>query len=89
MGAAVYAAQHGKTAVGLDNHTSFLKAVRHGRLIATATPISRGKRVQLWEGVVKDDEGALVATGRVRLMAIEDGRSMGGEPIGVVPKSQG
>lgn len=72
IGAALDAMTKGKQVVGLENHTSFVRAVREGTLHATATPITRGRRTQLWEVVVKDDGGAVAATGRVRLLVIDE-----------------
>jgi len=42
VGAAVYGMTHGLSVVGLDNHTSCLRAVREGRLRVTAKPLVRG-----------------------------------------------
>jgi uncharacterized protein (TIGR00369 family) len=55
--------------LGLENHTSFVRAVGEGRLRVVATPITRGKVSQLWEGTVRDEAGRVVATGRVRLIS--------------------
>jgi 1,4-dihydroxy-2-naphthoyl-CoA hydrolase len=79
VGAALDAATRNQTAVGLENHTSFLHATRAGRLRVTARPLSRGRRTQVWEGHVTDDTGRLVATGRVRLMALDAGAVLAGE----------
>lgn len=68
--------------VGVDNHTSFLKATRGGVLTAIAQPLSRGRRTQLWEANIKNAQGELVATGRVRLMVVEAGQSLAGEQAG-------
>lgn len=73
IGAGVAAATRGHkgTVVGLDNHTSFIRSVRAGvTLKARATPITRGRTTQLWEATITDPEGAIVATGRVRLLAV-------------------
>jgi 1,4-dihydroxy-2-naphthoyl-CoA hydrolase len=70
-GAGVNAAPRGQTVVGVENHTSFLRAVREGRLRATATPIHIGRRAQLWEASVVDERGRVVATGRVRLFCLD------------------
>lgn len=67
----------GKIAVGLDNATSFLRAVRAGTLRCTAEPLSRGRRSHVWEGRVEDDRDRLVATGRVRLLILEPGGEFG------------
>lgn len=71
VGAALAAMPRGQSVVGLENHTSFLLAVREGKLHVTAHPLMRGKRTQIWEANVTDDAGRTVATGRVRLIALE------------------
>jgi uncharacterized protein (TIGR00369 family) len=82
MGAAIWAFQHGRGVVGLENHTSFLRAVRAGtRLHAVARPLQRGRRSQVWQGDVFDEEERLVASGRVRLLCIEHGDQLGGKPL--------
>lgn len=53
--------------VGVANHTNFLRAVREGPLVATATPIHRGRSQQLWLVDVLGDGDRLVARGEVRL----------------------
>jgi uncharacterized protein (TIGR00369 family) len=73
--------------VGADNHTSFLKATRSGTLRAVARPLSVGKRTQLWETNIENEQGELVATGRVRLMVVAAGKMLAGEPA--APKAQG
>ncbi len=71
IGAAADAMPKGTAVVGLENHTSFVRATREGTLRAVATPITRGRRVQLWEVTIRNDEAAIVATGRVRLLVVE------------------
>lgn len=78
VGAFTHASKHGNYVVGVDNQTSFLKATRTGTLRAVARPISIGRRTQLWEAEVRNQDGELVASGRVRLLAIEAGASLGG-----------
>jgi 1,4-dihydroxy-2-naphthoyl-CoA hydrolase len=71
VGAAMVAAQRGYQGgvVGLENHTSFLRAVRAGtKLRARATPITRGSTTQVWQADVVDESGAQVARGTVRLL---------------------
>ncbi len=80
-GAALYALQHGRSVVGIENHTSFLKAVREGKLVITALPLSRGRSTQVWEAKSTDDAGRLVATGRVRLFALDAGAPIAGAAI--------
>lgn len=82
-GAALAAARNGQVVVGVDNHSSFLRATRAGKLTVSATPLTRGRRTQVWDGRVVDDAGTLVATGRVRLICVEGGADLAGEPVGV------
>ncbi len=83
VGAALYALKHGQPVVGLENHTSFLRATREGLLRATALPLVRGRRSQVWEVSITDAEGRMVASGRVRLLSLEPGSSVAGETVGV------
>lgn len=82
IGAALYALPRGQSVVGLENNTSFVRAVRAGaRLHAVATPVTRGRRTQVWESQVLDDEDKLVATGRVRLLCLEADQQLAGEHV--------
>ena len=83
VGAALAALSRSQSVVGLENHTSFLNAVREGKLRATARPLMRGRRTQVWEANVTDAEGRTVATGRVRFLALEAGSSLAGETVTV------
>jgi 1,4-dihydroxy-2-naphthoyl-CoA hydrolase len=84
VGAGLSAGARGFTAVGLENHTSFLRAVRSGTLRAVARPLTRGRRTQVWEASVTDDAGRVAATGRVRLLCIEPGSELAGEKAGTL-----
>jgi uncharacterized protein (TIGR00369 family) len=82
IGAFLFAQQRGQHVVGLENHTSFIRAVRAGtKLHAVATPITRGRQTQVWEARVLDEEDRIVATGRVRLLCLEADQSLAGEPV--------
>jgi uncharacterized protein (TIGR00369 family) len=83
VGAALAALPRGQSVVGLENHTSFLLAVREGKLHATASPLMRGRRTQVWGANVTDDAGRTVATGRVRFIALEANASLAGETVKV------
>jgi uncharacterized protein (TIGR00369 family) len=80
-GAAMVAAARGQTVVGLENSTSFVRAVRGGKLRVRAVPITRGRRTQVWEGTVTNEEGRIVATGRVRLICLDAGAALDGEQV--------
>jgi uncharacterized protein (TIGR00369 family) len=74
VGAALAATANGKTAVGLENSTSFVHAVASGTLRATAKPLTRGRTTQVWECVVTEENGRIAASGRVRLLCIDPGQ---------------
>jgi uncharacterized protein (TIGR00369 family) len=80
-GAAVDALPRGQAVVGIDNHTSFVRAARHGKIRVVARPITRGRRAQLWEATARDEEGRIVSTGRVRLLCLDPGSQLGGETV--------
>ena len=82
-GAAIVAMRAGKTSVGLENSTAFVRAVREGTLVATARPIHRGRSSQVWGVEVTDANGTLAATGRVRTMSLEKGAAIAGEVVTV------
>jgi uncharacterized protein (TIGR00369 family) len=82
-GAGVDALARGQAVVGVENHTSFIRAVRRGRVRVTATPLTRGRRSQLWEASARTEDGKLVASGRVRLLCLEAGTALGGEEVPV------
>jgi uncharacterized protein (TIGR00369 family) len=71
VGASLVARADGKTAVGLENTTSFLRPVRSGKIRGRAVPLVTGKRTHVWQVEIHDDAGKLVATGRVRLLCVD------------------
>ncbi len=87
FGAALVAMPRGQTAVGLENSTTLLRAVRGGTLTGVGVPLHIGTRTQVWEADVRDADGRLVAKGRVRMQCLEAGAQVGGETVGL--KSSG
>ena len=82
MGAYLFAREMGKQVVGLENSTSFIRAVRAGaKLHAVARPLTRGRQTQVWQAQVLDEEERLVATGRVRLLCLDADQSLAGEQV--------
>jgi len=77
VGAAVVAHPRGQRVVGLENNTSFIRAVRSGKLRAQAKPITRARTSQVWEAWIRDEQGQLVAQGRVRLLCVDEDRPLG------------
>jgi uncharacterized protein (TIGR00369 family) len=80
-GAAVAARVHAGVVVGLENSTSFLHAARSGELRATARPLTRGRRTQVWEAKITGDDGKVAATGRVRLLVLDEGTAIAGTKV--------
>ncbi len=60
-------ASDGLTAVGLSNHTSFLRPILAGIVHADGRRRHRGRTTWLWEVDFSDDEGNLCAVSRVTL----------------------
>jgi uncharacterized protein (TIGR00369 family) len=83
VGAALFAMPKGQTTVGLENTTSFLRAVRSGKLVGIARPLQRGRSTQVWEVEVRGDDGKLAATGRVRMLCLAPGAKVAGETVAV------
>lgn len=73
VGALLAAAARGftGTVVGVENHTSFIRAARTGATLrARATPLTRGRSTQVWQAEILDASERLMATGRVRLLCM-------------------
>ncbi|GIW39815.1 MAG: putative phenylacetic acid degradation-related protein [Candidatus Binatia bacterium] len=81
VGAGIVARARGQAVVGIENHTSFIRAVRSGRIRVRGTPLTRGRRTQVWEATAYDAQGRTVATGRVRLLCLEEGSELAGERV--------
>jgi uncharacterized protein (TIGR00369 family) len=71
LGTAVHVFAEGKTASGMENHTSFIRAVRGGRVTARGFPLHRGRTTELWEVQIRDEQDRLVARGTVRMAILE------------------
>jgi 1,4-dihydroxy-2-naphthoyl-CoA hydrolase len=57
----------GYQVVGVENQTSFLRPVSSGVLRCTGTPVHVGRQFQLWQANVTDEQGRIVAAGRLRV----------------------
>jgi uncharacterized protein (TIGR00369 family) len=77
IGAALVAHPRGQHVVGLENSTTFIRAVRSGKLKAVARPVTRGRSSQVWEAWIRDDKGQLVAQGSVRLLCVDENKALG------------
>src|SRR5258708_39453684 len=67
-------------AVGLENHTTFLRAVGPGtEVVIEATPLHAGRRTQAWQVSVREaSSGREPAPSRVPLMVVRPGTLRGG-----------
>ncbi|MFO0588647.1 MAG: PaaI family thioesterase [Polyangiaceae bacterium] len=77
IGAALVAMPRKQRVVGLENNTSFIRAVRSGKLRGVARPVTRGRTSQVWEAWIRDEQDQLVAKGSVRLLCLDDERPLG------------
>ena len=77
IGAALVAQPRGQRVVGLENSTTFIRAVRSGKLHAVARPVTRGRSSQVWEAWIRDDKEPFVAQGRVRLLCVDENKALG------------
>ena len=57
----------GEIAVGLSNHTSFMRPVLDGYVHATGRCLHRGSTTWVWEVELTDDDGRLCALSRVTM----------------------
>jgi uncharacterized protein (TIGR00369 family) len=77
LGAAIVAMPRGQRVVGLENSTSFVRAVRSGTLRAVARPVTRGRSSQVWQAWIRDADDKVVAQGHVRLLCLDQERGLG------------
>lgn len=70
IGASLAVIDRGEFAVGLANHTDFLRPHRSGELRVTATPIQQGRTQQLWQCDITRPDGKLIARGQLRLQNV-------------------
>ena len=80
VGAALNLLVMGRNTVGLENHSSFLRAIRSGTLVGRALPLTRGRRSQLWEVTITHGDRT-VATGRVRCLGVEQDVKLAGQTV--------
>ena len=66
--------EDGNVAVGLSNHTSFMRPVSEGYVNAAARRVHRGSTTWVWEVELTDDQGRLCALSRVT-MAVRPARA--------------
>jgi uncharacterized protein (TIGR00369 family) len=70
-GTAVAVMPEGRLAMGLSNHTSFLRPITEGTIHATARPRHRGRSTWVWEVELADDDDQLCVLARVTIAVRE------------------
>ena len=63
--------------VGIELHASHVRSAREGAVTATAVPLHRGRRTQVWDVRIVDGAGRLVCAARCTLAVVPDARSPG------------
>jgi len=69
--AATLVAEPGKACVGMEINANHLRPVTSGWVTGTARPISLGRRSQVWEVRIVDDNDKLVCISRCTMAVIE------------------
>ncbi|MDX6691582.1 MAG: 1,4-dihydroxy-2-naphthoyl-CoA hydrolase [Solirubrobacteraceae bacterium] len=67
VGTAVAVVPEGNAAMGLSNHTSFLRPIVDGTIHAVATRRHRGRTTWIWDVEITDDAGRLCALTRMTI----------------------
>jgi len=56
--------------VGTELNASHLRSLREGTLTATATPVRKGRTVQVWQILLTDDDGREICIARCSLAVL-------------------
>jgi uncharacterized protein (TIGR00369 family) len=64
-------APEGKVAMGLGNHTSFMRPITAGTIHGEASVLHRGRTTWVWDVRITDDEGRLCAVTRMTIAVRE------------------
>jgi len=67
IGTALGVLESGSVAVGMSNHTTFLRPILDGYIHAEAVPRHRGRTTWIWDVEITDDAGALCGVGRLTI----------------------
>lgn len=71
LGASLNIDKDKQAAVGLELNANHLRAKTDGIVTATATPIHRGRRTQVWEIRIEDEKNRLVCVSRCTLAIVD------------------
>lgn len=68
----------GEFSVGTDLNVSHLRAKRDGKVVATATPVRKGRSLHVWSIDIADENGKLVAVARCTIAIRKTGEQGAG-----------
>ncbi len=57
--------------VGLEVNANHIRSVRSGSVTGTARPVHLGRRTQVWEIRIEDDDGRLTCIARLTMAVVE------------------
>ena len=60
-----------QAAVGVELNANHLRPKSEGSVTATATPLHRGRRTQVWDIRIEDEQGRLVCASRCTLAIVD------------------
>jgi len=70
IGAALVLDTSKEYAVGLEINANHLRSATSGKVTGTASPIHLGRKTQVWEIKIKNDEGKLTCVSRLTMAVI-------------------
>ena len=73
IGTGLQVLRDGKVAMGLGNHTSFMRPITTGTIHGEAIVLHRGRTTWVWDVRISDDQGRLCAVTRMTV-AVRDQR---------------
>ncbi len=71
LGAYMNVDQETQAAVGIELNANHLRGKTEGSVTATATPLHRGRTIQVWEIRIEDEESRLVCVSRCTLAIVK------------------
>ena len=80
LGTAVVVVPEGNAAMGLSNHTSFMRPVLDGTIHARAIRRHRGRTTWIWDVEISDDAGRICALSRMTIAVRPMGDAAGPVP---------
>jgi len=63
--------QDTQTVVGIEINCNHLRSARDGWVYGKATPVKIGRKIQVWNIEIKNDDGKMVAVSRLTLAVID------------------